>query len=330
MRIWQYALLLLLLVAIPTGVVFAGHIADGINRIPILVTTTTGVDTSRVQVPFVLSSQTLVDRAYVDANALDTDVQEATHVAFMPGTGQVQMLACFNNASGNETAACNNATTDDITLPATGSQVFEFAADNQFSRQWVNVSTAAVATWTVQWQYYNGSSYVALSNVSDGTSGFTTAGLNRVTWDFPAATRWPQSTLHSISGYWVRAEVTAVTSVTSAPQGQQAWYETGRWWTFAESIGAAEQKRFDLHMATGAPRTFHHYFPHSDGITTADEAGLELGTNEWEIEVKGYIDATVPTPGTTKKIVFKSGAVEVTVADAGIIQVQIQVQIAGP
>ena len=324
MRIWQYALILLCLLAIPTGAVFAGHIADGINRIPILVTTTTGVDTSRVQVPFVLSSQTLVDGAYVDSNALDTDVQEATHVAFMPGTGQVQMLACYNNASGDETTACNNSATDDITLPAAGSEVFEFAADNQFSRLWLNTSTAAVADWTVQWQYYNGSSYVALSGVTDGTNEFAASGLNLVSWTFPAATLWPQSTLHSVSGYWIRAEVTAATSVTTAPTGQQAWYETGRWWTFAESIGAAEQKRFDLHMATGTARTFHHYFPHPDGVTTADESGIELGsTNDWDIEIKGYIDATAPVSGTTKTILIKDSAVEITVAGEGLIQAQI-------
>lgn len=318
-RLLGYLLLAVGLLAFPS-VVFAGHIADGINKIPVLVSNSSGSTSNRVQVPFVLSSQTLVNGSYVDANALDTDVYESDHVAFMPGTGQVQMLSCYNNASGDETTACNNATTDDITLPATGSEVFEFAGDNQFSRLHLNVSTAAVATWTVTWQYYNGSGWANLSNVTDGTTGFTTAGTNVVSWDFPAATLWPQSTLHSVAGYWVRANVTGFTSVTTPPTGEQAWYETGRWWTFADTLGADEQKRYDLHMATGTTRTFHHYFPHSDGVTTADEAGLELGSGEWEVEIKGYVDTTA---GADKKLVYKSGAIEITVAGEGVIQAQI-------
>jgi hypothetical protein len=323
MKIWQWVVFVAVLLAIPAGIVLAGHISDGINKIPILVTNTTGSTSNIVQVPFPLSSQTLIDRIYTDANALDTDVREVGHVAFMPGTGQVQMLACFDNAAADETVDCNDAGTDDITLPATTAQVFEFAADNQFRHLWINTSTATDADWTVTWQYWNGSAYTAFSGVTDGTNGFTTAGLNRVSWSFPTAGLWPQSTLHAVAGYWVRAEVTAFTSITVAPLGQQAWYETGRWWTFAESIGATEQKRYDAHLATGTQRTFHYYFPNAAGTSTADEAGMEPGTSTWEIEVNGYIDATAPVSGSDKKILFKDNAIEITIPGEGIIQAQI-------
>ncbi len=252
MKWWQTAFLVLCGMAIPAAVAFADHIGDGINRIPILVTNATGADATSVEVPVVLSSQTLIGGAYMASDALDTDVLDGSnHAAYMPGTARVQMLACFDNSGNDETVDCNDTAfgaVDDITLPSTASQVFEFAADNQFRHLWLNISTAAVADWTITWEYYNGTSYTALSNVADGTDNFEMEGLNRVTWDFPAADQWPESTLHSVSGYWVRARVSAATSVTTAPLGDQVWYETGRWWTLADSIESAEQKRFDLHL----------------------------------------------------------------------------------
>ncbi len=299
------------------GLVFAQEI--GLNIAPVLITNTSGSVQSRVQLPFLLSSQTLIDGDWMDADALFTDMAEP----YMPATGQVRVLACFDDVATDETTACNNATTGDMTLPTAVNEIYEFAFDNQARHLWVNVDTAAVASWTVEWQHYNGSTYVALSNVTDGTNEFVIAGLNRVNWDFPIAGSWPESTLHSITGYWMRAEVTAVSSVTTPPVGTQAWYETGRWWTFAESMAISEQRRFDLNLDTSTPRTFHHYYPHTDGISAADEAGMELSTDDWTIEIKGYIDATAPASGAAKKIAFKGGVFEIEVVGEGVIQVQI-------
>lgn len=306
------------LISLAFGGIVAAQ-AVGINIIPALIINTSGVVQERAQVPFSLSSQNLINGDWMDADAIYTDMAEP----YMPGTGQVRVLACFNNAAANETTACNNATADDITLPTALNEVYEFALDNQANAVWVNVGTAGVTTWTVEWQYYNGSSYTALSNVADGTSEFETAGLNKVSWDFPSAGAWPESTLHAIAAYWVRAEVTAVTTVTTPPTGTQAYYETGRWWTFAESMAVDEQRRFDLNLETSVARTFHNYFPHTVGVTASDTAGLELAATEWEIELKGYIDATAPASGSDKKIIFKEAAFEVTVAADGTIQVQL-------
>ncbi len=313
--------LLLLLLPLLLPFVAIGVVAAqvGINIAPIIITNISGSLQEHAQLPFNLSSWTLIDGEWMDSDALFTSMADP----YMPATTQVRMLACFNDAAADETTACNNATTGDVTLPTAVNEVYEFALDNQAAHLWVNVDTAAVATWTVEWQYFNGSSYVALSNVSDGTSEFETAGLNRVNWDFPSSGAWLESTLHSVTGYWVRAEVTAVSSVTTPPTGSRAYYETGRWWTFASSIEASEQRRFELNLETGTARTFHNYFPHAGGIITSDTAGLELGTNEWVIELKGYIDATAPGSGADKKIIFKDAAFEVTIPAAGIIQVQI-------
>lgn len=238
------------LLGAPAGLALASHFGqDGATRTPILIVNDTGSDATSVQIPVLLSSQSFIDGSYMDSDALDSDLRDGSdHPAYMPGTGMVQMLSCFDNGGNDETVDCNDAGSDDITLPATGSEVFEFAADNQFRHLWVHTSTAAVADWTVTWEYWDGAAYQAFSNVIDGTSGFETAGPQRVTWDFPAVDLWPESTLHSVAGYWVRARVSSFTSITAVPLGQQAWYETGRWWMLAETIDDTEQKRFDLHL----------------------------------------------------------------------------------
>src|SRR3990170_6743860 len=141
--------------------------ATGINIIPLLVTNNTGATAVAPRLGFPLSSQALANGTWTNATGLNAELQDGgAAIGYMPGTSQVRMLACFNNAGVDETTACNNATAGDITLPATSSQVFEFAADNQFSHQWVNVSTAGAGVWTVTWEYYNGVSYVALAGVT--------------------------------------------------------------------------------------------------------------------------------------------------------------------
>lgn len=230
--------------------VIADHTGDATVTIPILITNDTTADAEDVQLSFNLSSQDLIDKFYIESDGFNSDIQKgSSHLAYMPGTGRVQLLACFANTSP-ETTLCNDASADDMTLPVTASDVFEFAFDNQARHLWVNTSTVGVADWTVQWQYYNGSAYVPLTGVSDGTGGFTVGGLQKVTWDFPAAGDWPESTLYSISGYWIRAEVTSATSVTTPPQGQQAWYETGRWWVVEPAIAADEEIIYSAQLGT--------------------------------------------------------------------------------
>ncbi len=306
-----------------TGLALASNAGVGVVILPTLITNDTGNNVVNVQIPFSLSSQSLINKFYMNATGLNADVQEgANHIAFMPGTGQVQMLACFNNAAGNETAACNNSTAGDLTLPSANGEIYEFAFDNQASRLHLNLSTAAVADWTISWQYYNGTTYVTSSNVSDGINGFTQSGQNVVSWDFPAEGLWPQSVRHSIAGYWVRAEVTTFTSLTTVPLGQQAWYETGRWWVFEDAIGDNEQKKYDSHLQISTPRTFNYYFPHTSGVTASDAATLEL-TGSFVVEFKGFFDVTAPATGTAKRILFKEGAFEVVIPSTGIIQVQV-------
>lgn len=123
-----------------------------------------------------------------------------------------------------ETTAANNATTNDVTLlPATPvvGDAYYIGSASKFSAARINVSTAGVGTWTVTWEYWNGTAWAAPSGLVDGTTGFTTVGENDVSFTVPLD--WEITTVNSTRLYWVRARVSAFTAVTTAPKGAQSW-----------------------------------------------------------------------------------------------------------
>jgi hypothetical protein len=287
--------------------------------IPIIVSNTLGTTQTSKQVGANLSSVNMIESELIDADALDTEVD----AAYMPGTAMTRILACFDDLAADVTTECQSATADDVVLPALATEVFEFAADNQFRTLWLDVTTPAIADWTIEWQYYNGSSYVAFDGVVDGTDEFTETGLDSVSWTFPISGAWPQATLHSIEGYWVRAEVSAFTSITQDPLAAEVFYETGRWWVYVDTIGNNEQRQFNLDLGVSPdPKTFHHYFPHTDGVVVPDDATIEI-TGSHSIDIQGFFDMTEPVTGSEKKIMFKDLSIEVTIPAEGIIQVKV-------
>jgi hypothetical protein len=286
-----------------------------------IVSNTIGATQTSLQVPANVSSITLIDGAYTDGEALDSDVTTGdVSIGYMPGTDRVRMLACFDDLAADATTECNDDTTNDIILPAADTEVFEFAADNQFRTLWLNISQPAVANWVIEWQYYDGTSYVAFDSISDGTANFTFPGLRRVTWGFPPANAWPAATLHSIEGYWVRAEVVEFTSLTQVPLARQAWYETGRWWSLAANLGPTTQQEFQIEFGhTPDPKDFHYYFPHADGVVVPDAATIEVTGSSVKIW-RGWFDMTAPLTGSGKKIAFKEDSMEITIPSEGVIQ----------
>ena len=324
-KLFQYAVIIFALLAIPAGVTFANHIGDGINQIIISWRNLTGNTLEHIQAPFNLSSVALSESLFIAPDAMNVDMRESgDHVAFMPGTGRIDMLGCVNGSAVNETAECIEDTADDMIFPITPAGTYEFVADNQFRVLHLQISTPVIASaYTIQWEYWNGSAYVALSNVLDGTDNLSKDGLHTITFDFPAAGLWPQATLHSIEGYWIQMDVQTATSVTQNPLGQEAWYETGRWWTLLSNIEPAEEGQHNLHLdVADSDRTYHQYFPHADGTVLADDATVEL-TGSYSVSVDAYFDTTAPITGSAKKIAFKDSSIEVTVPAAGIIQAKI-------
>lgn len=89
--------------------------------------------------------------------------------------------------------------------------------ETPFSNILFNIASAAQASALVcAWEYYNGSSWSALT-VVDETAAFTVSGQQLVSWSMPED--WepnaPDASLPR--GYWVRARFTTVTSLTAGP-----------------------------------------------------------------------------------------------------------------
>jgi hypothetical protein len=75
---------------------------------------------------------------------------------------------------------------------------------------------------TIVWEYWNGSSWTTLT-VQDGTSTFKLRGVNSVHWKIPS--NWATNSVNSVTGYWVRARISAVGSAPVGPiQGNRYIY----------------------------------------------------------------------------------------------------------
>lgn len=67
---------------------------------------------------------------------------------------------------------------------------------------------------TIVWEYWNGSAWSDLT-VQDNTDRFRNLGVNSVSWSIP--TNWATTVVNSVTGYWVRARISAVAAGSQTP-----------------------------------------------------------------------------------------------------------------
>jgi len=125
----------------------------------------------------------------------------------------------------DETVEANNDTANDMTLlppvPAVD-DAYYFGKSSLWAWLELRIGTAGVGTWNIDWEYWNGSSWSPLSDVIDGTIGFRVTGTRLVTFTMPPD--WAQTTVGGIAGlYWIRARVSAYTSIVTQPKGTRAF-----------------------------------------------------------------------------------------------------------
>jgi hypothetical protein len=124
----------------------------------------------------------------------------------------------------NYTTQANNDTTNDVNLlPAIPvvNDAFYFGSLYPFIKIMLNMGTAGAGVWTLIWEYYNGSAWVALSKVTIGNSAqFKGAAGERVI-EFAYPIDWAQVAVNSITCYWVRARVSAYTSIATQPKARK-------------------------------------------------------------------------------------------------------------
>ena len=116
-------------------------------------------------------------------------------------------------ASDQTFAASNTVDTDANLLAATQAlnSACHFGSEVRFGELSIDAAALATGTWTLTWEYWDGSSWIALGDVTDGTAGFRTAGEQTVTFSIPD--NWATTTINSQGPfYYIRARISAFTS----------------------------------------------------------------------------------------------------------------------
>jgi hypothetical protein len=116
-------------------------------------------------------------------------------------------------------------------VPAVGDAVYfgidtALADSGPFASLVFDIGTAIVQVTTIVWEYWNGA-WVALT-VQDNTNAdgamtgvaFDTAGVHSVHWEQPSDWTTALLAVPVITGYWVRARVTAIGGAPTAPTQQ--------------------------------------------------------------------------------------------------------------
>lgn len=115
-------------------------------------------------------------------------------------------------------AEANNQTADDFPLlpavPVVGDAVY-FAATFPISALALRIDTAADGVFTIIWEYWDGVAWTTSETVQDGSVGFTATGVVRVNIGVPQAQ--VATTVNGVLAYWVRARVSAFTSLATVP-----------------------------------------------------------------------------------------------------------------
>lgn len=127
----------------------------------------------------------------------------------------------------DETSEANSAAANDMTLfpavPVAGVDRYNFGSDAKFASIDINVGTVGTGTYTVVWEYFNGSIFTPLSGVTDDTTNFKTSGTNTVSFTVPSD--WVVTTINGQGPFfYIRAEIQTGT-VTAVPIGTQAFAE---------------------------------------------------------------------------------------------------------
>ena len=142
--------------------------------------------------------------------------------------GTASMLGAVADDGGSQTdetdEANDTSANDMVLLPATPAvnDAYYFGSGLTFNILTVNIGTAGAGTWTITWEYWNGSAWAACVDISDGTTGFTAAAGNHNVTHTPQS-NWAKTTINTVEAYWARARVSAYTSITTQPKGTQSW-----------------------------------------------------------------------------------------------------------
>ncbi|MBI5126886.1 hypothetical protein HZA76_00305 [Candidatus Roizmanbacteria bacterium] len=154
-----------------------------------------------------------------------------------PGTyictaGTFDTTSCYSyNANTStfvdETTDINSAGANDVALvpiqATTQGDLIYFGHNLQFDGVTLNIGTAGnYSNITLNWEYYNGSTWTALT-VTDTSNSFKTSGTQTISFTKPSD--WTIAYANSVCRFWIRARTSwsASQSVTTAPLATQGF-----------------------------------------------------------------------------------------------------------
>lgn len=128
----------------------------------------------------------------------------------------------------DETAAANESTADDMTLlPAAPvvADAYYFGSESTFGELTIDTSQPGIGTYTITWEYWDGSAWTTPADLMDGTLGFRQTGPTSVTFTIPGD--WTANTVDGVLAFHLRARLSAFTALTQQPLGRQAFTFNG-------------------------------------------------------------------------------------------------------
>jgi len=155
--------------------------------------------------------------AFVSDTAVSVRVRKGSGPeANSPTFGQVWQVDVTGPATfDDQTDEANDATDANWTVFPTSEEVGDYVAignSDPFGKVvFDNANGTAGSGGVVVWEYWNGTAWSVLTEVTDGTSGFTAAVADGQTLDYTIPTDWSRMILNGSENlYYIRARITTV------------------------------------------------------------------------------------------------------------------------
>ncbi len=139
----------------------------------------------------------------------------------------------------DQTDANNSTNPGDITLlPVSPSQndAYYWGHSQEFNQIKIELSQAGgVSVANLEWEYWNGSVWISVQNLLDGTDNYKIQGSNVVYWDSPSG--WAKNTVNSANPYYyIRArQKNNVTLPGNQPLGRKVKLDVDRYIPFSQN-----------------------------------------------------------------------------------------------
>src|SRR5271157_2876192 len=121
----------------------------------------------------------------------------------------------------DQTVPANNVTANDMTLIRAVPAIYDayyFGNATTFRALGIHLGTTGTGVWTITWEYWNGGAWTALGGVLDGTKNTAGGNTGSLTLSgsvsFTQPPNWATTTVDGIAAFWIRARLSAFTSVT--------------------------------------------------------------------------------------------------------------------